>query len=170
MVAWVGLDCSKYSANVCVVGLSGEILAEGDVPSDPASIAGFLRGCGQEFALVGIEASGSTSWLQSKLIRLGFPVVCIEAWYARSVLKTRTNKTDRNDARGLAEIMRLGAYRAVHFKDPTSRRLRLLLSLRRLLLRRQLDLEKGVRAALLEYGLQLPTGLVNPWRSGFGFF
>jgi transposase len=158
MVAWVGLDCSKYSASVCVVGLSGEICAEGDVASDPASIATFLRSCGQEIELVGIEASGSTSWLQSKLIRLGFPVVCIEARHAHSVLKNRTNKTDRNDARGLAEIMRLGAYRAVHSKDPTSRRLRLLLSMRRLLLRRQLDLEKGVRAALLEYGLKLPTG------------
>jgi transposase len=158
MGAWAGLDCSKNYTSVCVVGPSGEILAEGEVASEPEPIADFLTGCGQHVELVGLEASGSTSWLQSKLVAAGFPVVCIEAFHAHGVLKARTNKTDRNDAWGIAEIMRLNAYRAVHPRDLACRRLRLLLSVRRLLLRRQLDLEKGMRAALLEYGLKLPPG------------
>jgi transposase len=106
MPHFVGL--SKASTSICILDEEGRIVKEGSVPSEPAAIVGFLRGERRRYARIGIESMGMTSWLYERLARAGLPVICIEAAPAHRVLKGRLNKTDRNDARGIAEIMRAG--------------------------------------------------------------
>jgi len=158
VLAWAGLDCGLHTTSICLVGERGQVLSEGAVSSEPSAVSSYLRSSGHTIETIGMEACGSSAWLRIALGEVGLPAVAIEAYHAHGVLRSRTNKTDRNDARGIAEMMRLGIFRAVHLKGPESRHMRLLLGLRSLLLRRQLDLEKGVRSALLGYGIKLPRG------------
>ncbi|MFI4933263.1 MAG: IS110 family transposase [Caulobacterales bacterium] len=158
MPCYVGLDCSKHTTSICVLDQSGDPISEGVTETSPKAIAGFLRGKRRRYALIGIEAATAHHWLYQGLVRAKFPIVCIEAYHAHGVLNARRNKTDKNDARGIAEMMLSGIYKEVHHKSLESRRLRMLLSARRLLLRRQLDLEKHLCAAAQEFGLKLSRG------------
>src|SRR5215217_8559077 len=106
---------------------------------------------------VGLEACSSAAWLSTALTEAGIPAICIEARQAKAAMGAMPNKTDRNDARGLAQIMRTGWYRAVHVKSPSCRSWRALLTARRLLLNKMRDLENGLRALLREAGLKLGT-------------
>ena len=159
MACYVGLDASKRLTKICVLGAAGEVLAEGSVTSDPDAIVAFLRGDRRRYARVGIESWSMARWLYTGLARAGLPVVCIEARHAHGILKEmRANKTDRNDARGIAEMLRVGVYRPVHIKSPESHYIHALLTVRRLLLGTTLDLENAVRGVLLSSGLKLATG------------
>ncbi|HEX3918835.1 MAG TPA: IS110 family transposase [Caulobacteraceae bacterium] len=158
MPHYVGLDAGKQSTSICIVDEKGAIVKEGSVPTEPRTIIGFLRGDGRRYARVGIEAMSMAAWLFEGLAKSGLPVICIEAQHAHNVLKSRLNKTDRNDARGIAEIMRAGLYKAVHIKTLSSQRSRLLLTVRRHLARKQRDIENLVRGALLQFGLKHQAG------------
>jgi transposase len=157
MVFYVGLDYSKLSTSICVLNEDGLLAEEGATESTPKAITAFLRGQRRRYALMGLEAS-TPAWLLEGLLKAKFRAVLIETWRAHAILQTTTNKTDRNDARGIAELMRIGAYRPVHAKSTESRRLRLMLVARSHLKRKQLDVEKGLSAALREYGLMLERG------------
>ena len=157
MPCYAGLDCSKHTTSICVLGPQGETLREGDVPTSPEAIISFLRRERRRYVRVGLESWSLAPWLHGELVRARLPAICIEARHAHGVLKARLNKTDRNDARGIAEMMRAGLYRPVHVKSEENRRLRVLFSLRRTLLRKQFDLENVVRAVLLQFGLKMPT-------------
>ena len=159
MACYVGLDASKQSTKICVLNESGEVIQQGSVDTDPRAIAGFLRGHRRRYARVGMEAWSLAPWLYVGLAKAGLPIICIEARHAHGVLKAmRTNKTDQNDARGIAEIVRAGLYRIVHVKSLESRRIGALLTTRKLLINKAVDLENGVRGLLLAQGLKLMTG------------
>jgi transposase len=97
---------------------------------------------------VGLEASSLDVWLHAELSRRGFPAIVVEARHMRASLNSQLNWTDRNDARGIAHMMRMGWIRAVHVKSPEAQRQRLLLANRRLLKRKLIDIENHVRGAL----------------------
>jgi len=159
MPCFVGLDASKRSTSICVLDEKGALLREGKVDSDPKAITGFLRGEGRRYARVGMEAWSLAPWLYAGLARAGLPIICIEAQHAHGVLKAmRANKTDLNDARGIAEIMRAGIYKAVHIKTVESQKLRALITVRKLLRTKSLDVENGIGSVLLVFGLKLKTG------------
>ena len=106
---------------------------------------------------VGLEACSLTAWLHQELSEAGIPAICIEARQAKAAMGAMPNKTDRNDARGIAQIMRTGWYRAVHVKSPSCRSWRALLTARRMVLNKRRDVENGVRALLREVGLKVGT-------------
>jgi transposase len=161
MPCYVGLDASKKSTSVCVLDARGQVLREGAVESTPSAIKGFLRGEGRRYALVGIEAWSLASWLYEGLAHAGLPVVCIEATHAHVVLKAQPNKTDRADARGIAELMRIGSYRAVHVKTQESQRIRSMLTARRFLKSKLVSLQSTIRGFLLGAGGKLDSGRVR---------
>ena len=105
----------------------------------------------------GLEACSLTAWLQQGLSEEDIPAICIEARQAKAAMGAMPNKTDRNDARGIAQIMRTGWYRAVHVKSPSCRSWRALLTARRIVLNKRRDVENGVRALLREVGLKVGT-------------
>jgi len=106
---------------------------------------------------VGLEACSLTAWLHQGLAEAGIAAICIEARQAKAAMRAMPNKTDRNDARGIAQIMRTGWYRAVHVKNPSCRSWRALLTTRRMVLNKRRDVENGVRAPLREAGLKVGT-------------
>jgi Transposase len=104
------LDCvSLKQTSICVVDQSGVIVREGVVESDPEAIASFVRSRAPGTVRIGIETGPTTTWLWTELKRLGLPVICIDARHAKAVLKMQINKSDRNDAAGIARIMQTGS-------------------------------------------------------------
>ena len=112
---------------------------------------------------IGLEACSLTAWLHDELRAAGWPVICIETRQANAAMKTMPNKTDRNDARALAQIMRTGWYRQVHVKSRQCRLWRSLLVARRTVLNEMRSIENVVRAVLREAGVKLGT----PSRAAF---
>jgi Transposase and inactivated derivatives len=134
---------------------TGAIIREGKAESSPEAIASFLAG--RAYVRVGIEAGPLCQWLYAGLAKAGFPIICIEVRHARAVLSAQINKTDRNDARGIAQMMRVGLYRPVHVKTLASQKIRILLSGRRFLQTKMLDLENSIRGLLRNFGLKVGT-------------
>jgi transposase len=129
--------------------------------SEPEVLVAFFRACGMRMERVGLEACSLSAWLHAALTEAGLPAICIEARQAKAAMGAMPNKTDRNDARGIAQIMRTGWYRAVHVKSPSCRSWRALLTARRLVLNKRRDVENGVRALLREAGLKVGTPARN---------
>ena len=154
---FAGLDVSLEETAVCVVDATGRIVREARVVSEPEALVAFFRGSGMTMERVGLEACSLTAWLQHGLSEEGIPAICIEARQAKAAMGAMPNKTDRNDARGIAQIMRTGWYRAVHVKSPSCRSWRALLTARRMVLNKRRDVENGIRALLREVGLKVGT-------------
>jgi len=154
---FAGLDVSLEETAICVVDEEGRIVKEARLASEPEALVAFLRGLGLALERIGLEACSLSAWLYEGLAAAGLPAVCIETRRAKAAMGAMPNKTDRNDARGIAQIMRTGWYRAVHVKSPACRSWRALLAARRLVLNKLRDLENGVRALLREAGLKLGT-------------
>ena len=158
MPHFVGLDASKATTSICVLDQDGETIREGVVPTEPKAIVAFLRGERRRYRRVGLESMSMASWLYEGLARAGLPVICIESRHAHGVLKARLNKTDRNDARGIAELMRVGVYKAVHVKTIASQQSKMLLTARRHLLKKCVDVDNFIRGALLQLGIKIKRG------------
>jgi transposase len=154
---FVGLDVSLDETAVCVVDEAGGIVREARLPSEPEALVAFFHGLGLAMERIGLEACSLAAWLHEGLTAAGLPVVCLETRRAKAAMGAMPNKTDRADARGLAQIVRTGWYRAVHVKSPACRSWRALLTARRLVLNKMRDLENGLRALLREAGLKLGT-------------
>ena len=139
---YVGLDVSVKRTAVCIVDSAGKLTHEAVANSTPHAVAAAISSIGVEIERVGLEAGVSSAWLARGLLAMGLPVIVIDATHAAAALRTGfRNKTDRNDARGIAHILRTGWYREVHVKSLESQRLKTLLAARRALLRRRMDLE-----------------------------
>jgi transposase len=149
---FAGLDVSLEETAVCVVDEEGRMVKEARVASEPEALVAFLRGLGLALERIGLEACSLSAWLHEGLTAAGLPAVCVETRHAKAAMSAMPNKTDRNDARGLAQIVRTGWFRAVHVKSPAWRAL---LAARRLVLNKMRDLENGLRALLREAGLKL---------------
>jgi transposase len=155
---FVGLDASKRTTSICVLDGDGNVVKEGTVETNPSMIADYLRGQRRRYRRIGLESTGFAPWLYEGLAKAGLPIVCIEARHAHGVLNARLNKTDRNDALGIAELMRVGIYKAVHVKTRESQEAKLLLAARLLLKRKLRDVDNFIHAALLQYGLKIAAG------------
>jgi transposase len=130
---FAGLDVSVKETSVCIVDDTGKIVREVKVASEPEALLAVLKNPGYHFKRIGLEAGPLSQWLYSALAEAELPVVCVETRHMRAVLKAQINKTDRNDARGIAQMMRVGLYRPVHVKTLRSQKLRMLLTHRKLL-------------------------------------
>ena len=156
MVHYVGLDVSMEDTSVCVIDSSGATIWEGRTPSDPASIEQVVRKWAPKLERAGLETGPTSTWLWHALHAAGLPVICIDARHAQAALSMRLNKTDRNDAAGLAQLMWMGWYREVKVKKLAAHGDVALLASRALLVRQRCELENQIRGLLKTVGLR-PT-------------
>jgi len=155
MEYFAGLDVAMEETAICVIDREGKVALETTATTDPDAIVTVLRPYVAKLRRVGHEAGSLSPWLQVELKQRGVPAVCLEAWHARAALSAMRNKTDRADARGIAHIMRTGWFREVHVKSEESYRLRLLLTQRRNLKRKFLDIENAIRHSIKTFGLRV---------------
>jgi len=113
---FAGLDVSVKETSVCIVDDTGKIVREVKVATEPKSLLSVLKSPAYHVKRIGLEAGPLSQWLFSALAEAELPVVCVETRHMQAVLKAQINKTDRNDARGIAQMMRVGLYRPVHVK------------------------------------------------------
>ncbi|HEX9073562.1 MAG TPA: IS110 family transposase [Pseudolabrys sp.] len=152
---FAGLDVSVNETSVCIVDDTGKIVREVKVASEPDALLPVLMNSGYHFKRIGQEAGPLSQWLYSALAETGLPVICVETRHMRAVLKAQINKTDRNDARGIAQMMRAGLYRPVHVKTLRSQKLRTLLTHRKLLQSKAIAIENDLRGTLRNFGLKV---------------
>src|SRR6188474_339253 len=152
---FAGLDVSVKDTSVCIVDDTGKIVREVKVASEPEALLAVLENPAYHFKRIGLEAGPLSQWLFSALVEAGLPVICVETRHMRAVLKAQINKTDRNDARGMAQMMRVAIYRPVHVKTLRSRKLRMLLTHRQLLLSKAIAIENDLRGTLRNFGLKV---------------
>ncbi|MER9076682.1 IS110 family transposase [Mesorhizobium sp. M0904] len=155
MKYFAGLDVSLEDTAICVVDAAGRIVKEARAASEPEALCDALRKVDLPLERIGLEACSLTAWLHDGLCAGGLPAICIETRRANAAMKTMPNKTDRNDARALAQIMRTGWYRQVHVKNRQCRLWRSLLVARRTVLNEMRTIENVIRAILREAGIKL---------------
>jgi transposase len=155
MSLFAGLDISVKTTAICVLDANGRVLLETMVDSAPEAIAGRLHEFGQPFERIGLEAGPLSQWIYAGLVDVGLAAICVETRHMHAALSARINKTDRNDARGIAQMMRVGLFKAVHVKTPASQHRRLLLTSRKLLQRKIYDIENDLRGSLRNFGLKV---------------
>jgi transposase len=159
MTYYAALDVSLRSTHACVIDDLGEIAAEGKLDSEAADIVAFLDELQIEIAKVGLEAGTLTQYLTYGLQFAGYEVICMEARQVKNALSAMRNKTDENDARGIAQLLRSGWYRAVHIKSIDSHHIRALLASRKAVLGKCVDLENEIRGLFKVFGIKLPPKL-----------
>ena len=147
MEHYVGLDVSLKLTAICIVDQTGKIEREGMVASNPEAIAAFIKSHAPHVARVGLETAATATWLD-RTDKMGLPIICIDARHAKAALKMQINKSDRNDAVGIARIMQCGWYKEVRVKDLDSHAIKALLVSRALLVKIKRDLENQIRGLL----------------------
>ena len=155
MEHFAGLDVSVNETSVCIMDGTGRVVREVKVASEPDALLAVLNSGAYHFKRIGLEAGPLSQWLYSALGEANLPVVCVETRQMRAVLKAQINKTDRNDARGIAQMMRAGLYRPVHVKTLRSQKLRMLLTHRKLLQSKAIAIENDLRGTLRNFGLKV---------------
>jgi len=151
---FAAIDVSLELSSVCVVDGTGKIICEKKVASEEALVAWF-NDTGLEFTRIGLEAGPLSQWLHAGLTAAGLSAILIETRHVKAALKAMTVKTDRNDARGMAQLMRMGWFRPVHVKTVPAQEIRALLTGRKLLLGKLRDVELGIRGLLRGFGLKV---------------
>src|SRR5438045_4417997 len=156
MAHFVGLDVSVEETSVCVVDDARKVILEQQVPTEPADIIALLTSLGVPFGRIGIEAGPLSQWLVIALTAADLLVICVETRHMKALLTAQQiNKTDRNDARGIAQMMRVGLFKPVHVKTLVAQQQRMLLTSRKLLQRKLLDVEADLRGTLRNFGLKV---------------
>src|SRR5262252_9143855 len=148
--------------SVCIVDDTGKIAREVKLASEPDALLKVLGNPAYRFKRIGLEAGPLSQWLFSALAEASLPVICVETRHMQAVLKAQINKTDRNDARGIAQMIRVGVYRPVHVKTLRSQKLRMLLTHRKLLQSKAIAIENDLRGTLRNFGLKV--GMVGQVR------
>ena len=171
MVYFVGLDVSVKATSVCVVDDAGKVILEQKVPTEPADIIAILSSLGVSFGRIGIEAGPLSQWLVNALVAADLPVICVETRHMKALLTAQQiSKTDRNDARGIAQMMRVGLFKPVHVKTLVAQEQRMLLTSRKLLQRKLLDVESDLRGTLRNFGLKASAEKCPHGDDGWGEF
>ncbi|OJH43083.1 IS110 family transposase [Paracoccus sp. SM22M-07] len=155
MNLFVGLDVSVRMTSVCVMEVNGKVLKEAKVESEPQAIASLLGSLAGQYRRVGLEAGLLAQWLYSGLAAAGFPIICVETRHMKAALSAQINKTDRNDARGIAQMMRVRLFCPVHVKTERSQEIRMLLTARKFLQLKIIDAENSPRGMLRNFGLKV---------------
>ena len=161
MEHYVGLDVSLKLTSICIVDRTGKVEREGAVTSDPEAIATFIKLHAPHVVRIGLETGATSTWLWTELNKIGLPVICIDARHAKAVLKMQINKSDRNDAAGIARIMQCGWYKEVCVKDLDSHATKALLVSRALLVKIKRDIENQIRGLLKNLGLVIGRAKMN---------
>src|SRR5215207_8650417 len=158
MEQYVALDVSLKEICVCIVDSNGDVVFEGKTAAEPAILVELIRSKAPQVKRVGLETGATSPWLFHALAAAGLPVVCMDARHAHAALSMRPTKSDRSDARGLAEMLRMGWYRAVTAKSFTAHERMALLGARRHLVEIRVELDGQIRGLLKTFGLILAPG------------
>jgi transposase len=164
MKQYVGRDVSQKGTAVCIVDDAGTLVFQGKAKSDPGALAEGLRKRAPHAERIGFETGAMARWLWHERKRIELPVVCSEARHAPAALSVRLNKSDENDARGLAERVRTGWSREAAVKSEQSQQLRSVLVMRSRLVGIRRDLENQVRSMLKAYGLRFERSIGTQFR------
>jgi transposase len=158
MEHYAGIDVSLELSSVCIVDATGRIIREAKVASEPDALIAWLRELGLALTRIGLEAGPLSQWLYAAMRDVGLPVELLETRHVRDAFKAMPVKTDRNDARGIAQLMRLGWFRPVHCKSVAAQETRALLTARKLLQTKHHDVGLSLRGILRGFGLKVgPT-------------
>ena len=152
---YAGIDVSLEASSVCVVDASGKIVKEAKVSSEPEALIAWFEGLPFELARIGLEAGPLSQWLYAGLKEAGLAVELLETRHVRDAFKAMPVKTDRNDARGIAQLMRLGWFKPVHCKSAPAQETRALLTARKLVQGKLYDIEMSLRGILRGFGLKV---------------
>src|SRR5258708_26844386 len=152
---FAGLDVSVKETSICIVDDTGRIVREVKVGSEPEALLKVLGNPAYRFKRIGLGAGAVWEWVFRGVAEAGLPVICVETRHMRAVLQAQINKTDRNDARGMAQMMRAGLYRPVHVKTLRSQKLRMLLTHRKLLQSKAIAIDNDLRGTLRNFGLKV---------------
>jgi transposase len=155
MEHYAAIDVSLEWSSVCVVDAAGQIVREAKVQSEREALVAFFADSGLRLTRIGLEAGPLSQWLHAGLVEAGLPAILIETRHVKAALKAMTVKTDRNDARGMAQLMRMGWFRPVHVKAPMVQEIRALLTARKLLVAKLRDVESSLRGILRGFGLKV---------------
>jgi transposase len=152
---YAGIDVSLEASSVCVVDEAGKIIREAKVASEPEALIAWLAGVGLELERIGLEAGPLSQWLHAAMVKAGLSAELVETRHVRAAFKTMPVKTDRTDAQGIAQLMRLGWFRPVHCKSLSAQETRALLQARRLMKDKLRSVELSLRGLLRNFGLKL---------------
>jgi transposase len=155
MEHYAGIDVSLKSSSVCVVDATGKIVRETKLASEPAALIGWFGALGFGLARIGLEAGPLSQWLFAGMREAGLAVELLETRHVRDAFKAMPVKSDRNDARGIAQLMRLGWFRPVHCKSIGAQEARAVLTARRLVDSKLHDVENSLRGILRGFGLKV---------------
>src|ERR671912_1156739 len=155
MEHYAGIDVSLEQSSICVVDATGRIVRETKVPSEPEALVTLFRQLSVPVTRIGLEAGPLSQWLHAGLARAGFEAVLLETRHVKAALSAMVVKTDRKDARGIAQLLRMGWFRAVHRKSPDAQEVRALLVGRKLLQAKLRDVEFSIRGILRGFGLKV---------------
>ena len=152
---YAGIDVSLECSSVCVVDASGKIVREGKVASEPAALVAWFGSLGLSLVRIGLEAGPLSQWLYAAMREAGLAVELLETRHVRDAFKAMPVKSDRNDARGIAQLMRLGWFRPVHCKSMGAQETRAVLTARKLIQSKLRDVENSLRGILRGFGLKV---------------
>jgi transposase len=155
MEHYAGIDVSLERSSVCVVDARGRIVREAKVASEPEALVGLFGQLGLPVVRIGLEAGPLSQWLYAGLAKAGFEAVLLETRHVKAALSAMIVKTDRKDARGIAQLLRMGWFRPVHCKSPAAQEVRALLVGRKLLQAKLRDVELSIRGILRGFGLKV---------------
>ena len=157
MEHYAGLDVSLKETSLCIVDGAGKIIGETKVASEPEALVGYFSSLTIKVVRIGLEAGPLSQWLHAALTQAGYEVVLLETRHVKAALSAMTVKTDRRDARGIAQLLRMGWYRPVHCKTLPSQEVRAILTARKTLLGKLIDIELSMRGILRGFGLKVGT-------------
>src|ERR1700681_908887 len=152
---YAGIDVSLEYSSVCVVNASGKIVREGKVLSEPDALINWFGSLGLELSRVGLEAGPLSQWLYAAMTQAGLAVELLETRHVRDAFKAMPVKTDRKDARGIAQLIRLGWFRPVHCKSVGAQETRAVVTARKLVQSKLHDVEMSLRGILRGFGLKV---------------
>ena len=157
MEHYAGIDVSLECSSVCVVDASGKIVREGKISTQPEALIGYFSSLGVAVVRIGLEAGPLSQWLYAAMRQAGLAVELLETRHVRDAFKAMPVKSDRNDARGIAQLMRLGWFRPVHCKSLAAQELRAVLTARKLVQSKLHDIENSLRGILRGLGSRSAT-------------
>jgi transposase len=158
MEEFVGLDVSQKLTHLCVVDQEGKRLWQGACDSTPEAIAETIKARAPTAKRIGLESGPLSTWHWHSLKEMGLPVICLDARHAKAALQMQSNKTDKNDAHGLAQIVRTGWYREVSVKSMDNHRVRAVLGARAQLIGMRVDVSNQIKGVLKTFGIVLAGG------------
>src|SRR5205814_1902385 len=150
-----GIDVSLECSCVCVIDANGKILREAKVASEPEALIAWVRSLGFGLERIGLEAGPLSQWLFAAMKAAGLAVELLETRHVRKAFEAMPVKSDRNDARGIAQLMRLGWFRPVHCKSLSAQETRAMLTARKLVQSKLHDVENSLRGILRGFGLKV---------------